>query len=217
MPKRLVFTKAGAPETMRVDAFEASAPGSGEVAVDVAYAGINFADLLQRLGLYSPRPPYPFTPGYEASGTVAALGDGVKHLSVGDRVIAVPGTGAHTSHLVCAAERVIRVPEGMGLEAAAAMPVTYLTAHHMLHHLGHLSPEDSVLIHGGGGGVGTAALQLCPMGRRRARLGHRVRRKADIIRPSVERPSTATRRTSLTSSERQRTGLGGSRAGPHRW
>ena len=102
MPKRLVFTKAGAPETMRVDAFEASAPGPGEVAVDVAYAGINFADLLQRLGLYSPRPPYPFTPGYEASGTVAALGDGVEHLNVGDRVIAVPGTGAHTSHLVCA-------------------------------------------------------------------------------------------------------------------
>ncbi|GIR07865.1 MAG: hypothetical protein CM15mP18_1940 [Methanobacteriota archaeon] len=71
------------------------------MAVDVAYAGINFADLLQRLGLYSPRPPYPYTPGYEASGTVAALGDGVEHSSVGDHVIAVPGTGAH--ELICVA------------------------------------------------------------------------------------------------------------------
>ena len=146
---------------MRVETFDASPPGPGEVAVDVAYGGINFADLLQRLGLYNPRPPYPFTPGYEASGTVVALGKGVDHLEVGDSVIAVPGTGAHTSHLNCAAERVIRIPEGMTLEAAAAMPVTYLTAHHMLHHLGHLSSEHSVLIHGGGGGVGTAALQLC--------------------------------------------------------
>ncbi len=146
---------------MRVETFDASPPGPGEVAVDVAYGGINFADLLQRLGLYNPRPPYPFTPGYEASGTVVALGKGVDHLEVGDSVIAVPGTGAHMSHLNCAAERVIRIPEGMTLEAAAAMPVTYLTAHHMLHHLGHLSSEHSVLIHGGGGGVGTAALQLC--------------------------------------------------------
>ena len=182
MPKRLVFTKAGAPETLRVEAFEALAPGPGEVAVDVAYAGINFADLLQRLGLYSPRPPYPYTPGYEASGTVAALGDGVEHLSVGDRVIAVPGTGAHTSHLVCAADRVIRVPEGMGLEAAAAMPVTYLTAHHMLHHLGHLSSEDSVLIHGGGGGVGTAALQLCRWAGVERVWATASAGKADIIR-----------------------------------
>ena len=144
-----------------METFHASPPGPNEVAVDVAFGGINFADLLQRLGLYNPRPPYPFTPGYEASGTVVGVGEGVEHLEVGDSVIAVPGTGAHTSHLICAAERVIRIPEGMTLEAAAAMPVTYLTAHHMLHHLGHLSPKQSVLIHGGGGGVGTAALQLC--------------------------------------------------------
>ena len=57
MPKRLVFTKAGAPQTMRIESFEATAPGTDEVAIEVAYAGINFADLLQRLGLYSPRPP----------------------------------------------------------------------------------------------------------------------------------------------------------------
>ena len=167
---------------MRVETFDASPPGPGEVAVDVAYGGINFADLLQRLGLYNPRPPYPFTPGYEASGTVVALGKGVDHLEVGDSVIAVPGTGAHTSHLNCAAERVIRIPEGTTLEAAAAVPVTYLTAHHMLHHLGHLTSEHSVLIHGGGGGVGTAALQLCRWAGVERVWATASAGKADIIR-----------------------------------
>jgi len=182
MPKRLVFTRAGTPETMRIESFEASDPGDDEVAIDVAYAGINFADLLQRLGLYSPRPPYPFTPGYEASGTVVTIGSDVDHLEVGDAVIAVPGTGAQTSHLVCKADRVVRVPESMSLQAAAAMPVTYLTAHHMLHHLGHLSSEESVLIHGGGGGVGTAALQLCRWAGVEQVWATASAGKADIIR-----------------------------------
>ena len=165
-----------------METFDASPPGPNEVAVDVAFGGINFADLLQRLGLYNPRPPYPFTPGYEASGTVVEVGEGVEHLGVGDSVIAVPGTGAHTSHLVCAADRVIRIPEGMGLEAAAAMPVTYLTAHHMLHHLGHLSTDQAVLIHGGGGGVGTAALQLCRWAGVERVWATASAGKADIIR-----------------------------------
>ena len=167
---------------MRVETFDASPPGPNEVAVDVAFGGINFADLLQRLGLYNPRPPYPFTPGYEASGTVVEVGEGVEHLEVGDSVIAVPGTGAHTSHLVCAADRVIRIPEGVSLEAAAAMPVTYLTAHHMLHHLGHLSTDQAVLIHGGGGGVGTAALQLCRWAGVERVWATASAGKADIIR-----------------------------------
>ena len=165
-----------------METFDASPPGPNEVAVDVAFGGINFADLLQRLGLYNPRPPYPFTPGYEASGTVVGVGEGVEHLDVGDSVIAVPGTGAHTSHLVCAADRVIRIPLGMGLEAAAAMPVTYLTAHHMLHHLGHLSTDQAVLIHGGGGGVGTAALQLCRWAGVERVWATASAEKADIIR-----------------------------------
>ena len=201
MPKRLVFTKAGAPETMRIESFEASAPGPGEVAIEVAYAGINFADLLQRLGLYNPRPPYPFTPGYEASGTVTGLGEGVNHVSVGDAVITVPGTGAQTSHLVCKADRVIRLPVGISLQAAAAMPVTYLTAHHMLHELGHLTSKDAVLIHGGGGGVGTAALQLCQWaGVERVWATASAGRPTSSVR-SVVSPSIGMQRISLKWSK----------------
>ena len=136
-------------------------PKQGQVRVKVAFAGINFADLLMRLGFYQPRPPYPFTPGYEVSGIIDALGDDESQFTIGQRVVAAMSTGGQSSHVVVDAQRVLPLPEEISLEAAAAMPVTYLTAHHMLHHLGHLDEHESVLIHGGAGGVGTAALQLC--------------------------------------------------------
>lgn len=140
---------------------EKASPGKGQVRVKVAYAGINFADLLMRMGFYNPRPPYPFTPGYEVSGVVDELGEGVDGLAVGQRVVAAMRNGGQASYVLASVDRVIPLPDGMSLEAAAATPVTYMTAHHMLHHLGHLQEQESVLIHGGAGGVGTAALQLC--------------------------------------------------------
>ena len=136
-------------------------PKQGQVRVKVVFAGINFADLLMRLGFYQPRPPYPFTPGYEVSGIIDALGDDESQFTIGQRVVAAMSTGGQSSHVVVDAQRVLPLPEEISLETAAAMPVTYLTAHHMLHHLGHLGEHESVLIHGGAGGVGTAALQLC--------------------------------------------------------
>tara|TARA_B110001452_G_scaffold12824_1_gene10589 strand:+ start:2257 stop:3216 length:960 start_codon:yes stop_codon:yes gene_type:complete len=140
---------------------EMPTPGAGEIRIKVAFAGINFADLLMRLGLYQPRPEYPFTPGYEMSGTVDAIGDGVEGFSVGQRVVAGVRNGGQSSHVLVSANKALVLPESISLEVAAAIPVTYLTAHHMLHHLGHITPDESVLIHGGAGGVGTAALQLC--------------------------------------------------------
>jgi NADPH:quinone reductase-like Zn-dependent oxidoreductase len=161
MARRVEFTKAGSPSTIRVTEMTMPEPKQGQVRVKVAFAGINFADLLMRLGFYQPRPPYPFTPGYEVSGTIDALGEGESHFTIGQRVVAAMSTGGQSSHVVVDIQRVLPLPEEISLEAAAAMPVTYLTAHHMLHHLGHLDENESVLIHGGAGGVGTAALQLC--------------------------------------------------------
>ena len=161
MPRRVEFTKAGAPNTIRVAQMPMPEPGKGEVRVKVAYAGINFADLLMRLGFYQPRPPYPFTPGYEVSGVIDALGDENTGFHVGQRVVAAMSTGGQASHVIVEKNRVLALPDEIELDVAAAMPVTYLTAHHMLHHLGHMSSDDAVLIHGGAGGVGTAALQLC--------------------------------------------------------
>ncbi len=161
MPRKLVITKAGAPSVLQVVDMPMPVPGKGEVCVEVHYAGINFADTLMRLGLYQPRPAFPFTPGYEVSGVIQALGEGVTELAVGQRVVAAMQNGGQASHVTVPVSRVIPLPEEMTLEKAASMPVTYMTAHHMLHHLGNLQPTDTVLIHGGAGGVGTAALQLC--------------------------------------------------------
>ena len=153
--------KPGSPSVLKILEMDMPIPKEGEVCIEVHYAGINFADTLMRLGLYQPRPPFPFTPGYELSGTIHSLGNGVTEFEVGQRVVAAMPTGGQSSHVAVKTSRVIPVPDDMGLDAAAAMPVTYLTAHHMLHYLGHMKKGDTVLIHGGAGGVGTAALQIC--------------------------------------------------------
>ena len=158
---RVIIKKAGGVSAITTEPMQAPTPKAGEVRIKVAYAGINFADLLMRLGFYQPRPPFPFTPGYEVSGVVDALGKGVAGLEVGQKVVAAMRNGGQASFVLSPVDRVIPLPDGMSLQAAASTPVTYMTAHHMLHHLGHLRPEDKVLVHGGAGGVGTAALQLC--------------------------------------------------------
>ena len=158
---RVIIKKAGGVSAITTEPMQAPTPKAGEVRIKVAYAGINFADLLMRLGFYQPRPPFPFTPGYEVSGVVDALGKGVAGLEVGQKVVAAMRNGGQASYVLSPVDRVIPLPDGISLQAAASTPVTYMTAHHMLHHLGHLRPEDKVLVHGGAGGVGTAALQLC--------------------------------------------------------
>ena len=176
------ITKAGSPSVLKIRDIEMPVPKEGEVCVEVYYAGINFADTLMRLGLYQPRPPFPFTPGYEVSGVIHSLGPGVSELEVGQRVVAAMPTGGQCSHVAVKASRVIPIPDEMGLDEAAAMPVTYLTAHHMLHYLGHLKKGETVLIHGGAGGVGTAALQLCQWAGIEQVWATASGHKADIIR-----------------------------------
>jgi len=161
MPYCVSITKAGSPSVLAIQDMPMPVAKVGEVCIEVHFAGINFADTLMRLGLYQPRPAYPFTPGYELSGVIHSVGPEVTGFEVGQRVVAAVPTGAQCSHICVKISRVIPIPDSMGLDAAAAMPVTYLTAHHMLHYLGHLKQNETVLIHGGAGGVGTAALQLC--------------------------------------------------------
>ena len=161
MAYRVVITKPGGPKVLDIQEISIPEPGPEEVCIAVHFAGINFADTLMRLGFYQPRPPFPFTPGYEVSGVVHSIGSKVKGFEIGQRVVGLMRTGGQATHVITDASRALPIPDELSLEAAASMPVTYITAHHMLHHLGNLKPTDSVLIHGGGGGVGTAALQLC--------------------------------------------------------
>ena len=161
MAYRVVITKPGGPKVLDIQEISIPEPGPEEVCIAVHFAGINFADTLMRLGFYQPRPPFPFTPGYEVSGVVHSIGSKVKGFEIGQRVVGLMRTGGQATHVITDASRALPIPDELSLEAAASMPVIYITAHHMLHHLGNLKPTDSVLIHGGGGGVGTAALQLC--------------------------------------------------------
>ena len=161
MAYRVVITKPGGPKVLDIQEISIPEPGPEEVCIAVHFAGINFADTLMRLGFYQPRPPFPFTPGYEVSGVVHSIGSKVKGFEIGQRVVGLMRTGGQATHVITDASRTLPIPDELSFEAAASMPVTYITAHHMLHHLGNLKPTDSVLIHGGGGGVGTAALQLC--------------------------------------------------------
>ncbi len=159
--RQILFPKAGPPEVMQLVEAPDPEPGPGDVRVRVAAAGINFADISARMGMYQDAPPFPCVIGYEASGTVEAVGAEVKDLAVGDRVAAMTRFGGYSDVLVVPALQAVKLPEGLDLVAAAGLPVTYLTAWLMLMHLGHVGEGDTVLVHSAGGGVGLSALQIC--------------------------------------------------------
>lgn len=135
-------------------------PRAGEVRVAIRAASLNFPDLLIVEGKYQFRPPLPFVPGSEYSGTVDAVGEGVAHLKVGMPVAVIGSTGGFATHACVEASRVIPLPPGFALEDAAAFAFTYGTSHHALMDRGQLQAGETVLVLGAAGGVGTAAVQI---------------------------------------------------------
>jgi NADPH:quinone reductase-like Zn-dependent oxidoreductase len=158
---RAVFiTRKGGPEVLQVREVPDPVPGPGQVRVDVRAAGLNFADVMARMGLYPDAPPLPAVVGYEVSGVVDAVGPGVERPVPGDRVLALVRFGGQATKVVLPAGHALPMPADMTFEQAAALPVTYITAWHALFRVGHLSAGQSVLVHMAAGGVGIAALQL---------------------------------------------------------
>src|SRR5215467_9556419 len=135
-------------------------PGDGEVLIDVAAAGINRADLLQRAGFYPPPPGAPPYPGMEVSGRVAAVGHGTTGWSVGDEVCALIGGGGYAQKATARAEHCLPVPRGVSVVDAAALPEVAATVWNNVFELGRLQSLDALLVHGGGSGIGTFAIQL---------------------------------------------------------
>ena len=134
-------------------------PGPGEVRIAVEAAGINFADIMQRRGLYPGGPEAPYVPGMEAAGTVDACGEGVD-LREGDRVVAMVSGGGYAEYVLADPATLFPIPEGMSFPEAAGFPVQFLTAHSCLFGWGGLEEGERVLIQAAAGGVGTAAVQL---------------------------------------------------------
>jgi len=135
-------------------------PGDDEVAIDVAYSGINFADIQMRLGLYPDAPKKPFVPGYEVSGKVTAVGKNVSAVKKGDEVVAGTYFGGYASHVTLPAHQVFKLPAGIDLEAGAALPVNYFTAQLALFEMARVRKGDRILIEPASGGVGVLAIQM---------------------------------------------------------
>lgn len=135
-------------------------PGPGEVHLKVLASGVNFADLLQRVGLYGRVPPRPYAPGFEVAGEVARVGEGVEGWKAGDRGVALLRFGGYVRDVVLPADQLFPYPAELSPAQAAAVPVVFLTAWVALFETGHARPGDRALVLGAGGGVGTAAVQL---------------------------------------------------------
>ncbi len=154
-------TGTNGPDSLEVRETEDPEPGPGEVRIRVSAAGLCFAEVMAAQGLYPGAPKFPAVLGYEAAGVIDKVGDGVDPRRAGGRVVALARFGAH-SDVVCVPERqALAIPPGKGFEEAAAIPVNYLTAYHILFRTAHVQPGERVLVHMAAGGLGTAALQLC--------------------------------------------------------
>ncbi|MFG2790597.1 zinc-binding alcohol dehydrogenase family protein [Streptomyces sp. NPDC048419] len=153
------FQEYGGPEVLKVVEAEVPEPGPGQVSLDVAYTGVNFADLKARAEGYRV-PRLPFVPGLEASGRIRALGAGVTGLSAGQEVTALTEGGAYADVLLAPASTVFPVPAGVGLRTAATLPTVLPTAYALVHSVGRLQPGETVLVQGAAGGVGTVVGQL---------------------------------------------------------
>lgn len=150
----------GEPEVLRLGEVEVPAPGPGEVRLAVHAAGVNFADILMVAGKYQERPAFPFTPGLEAAGVVEAVGDGVSRVAPGDRVLALPATGAFAEAALAGEDSVFKIPEAMDFVTAAGFAVAYGTAQGALDWRAQLRPGELLLVHGAAGGAGLAAVEV---------------------------------------------------------
>jgi len=155
------ITKHGGPDVLQVRESADPVPKEGEIRVRVRAAGLNFAEVMARSGLYPDAPKPPCIVGYEVAGVVDAVGGGVTAPSVGTRVIALTRFGGHADTVCVPAAYALPMPDGMSFEEGGALPVVYLTAYHVLFRIGHLRPGSRVLVHMAAGGVGLAAIQLC--------------------------------------------------------
>ena len=161
--RALTITRHGDPDVLKVLESPDLTPKLGELRINVARAGLNFAEISARVGLYPDAPKPPFVAGYEVAGTIDALGEGVEGWKVGDRAIGMCRFGAHASQVVIPRAQAFKIPEQLSFDEAAALPVNYITAFHMMFRVGNLLPRQRILVHMAAGGVGLAVIQLCKL------------------------------------------------------
>jgi NADPH:quinone reductase-like Zn-dependent oxidoreductase len=156
----VVVRTHGGPDRLVVEQVPMPVPGPGQVLVEVEAAGVAYADVLMRRGVYPETPQLPFTPGYDVVGRVRAVGPDVQTLAVGDRVAALTVTGGYASHTLATADLAVGVPDDLPADRITALVLNYVTAYQLLHRIAKVPPGGSILVHGAAGGVGTALLEL---------------------------------------------------------
>jgi NADPH:quinone reductase-like Zn-dependent oxidoreductase len=158
--RQIWISKAGPPETLLLKEAPDPNPRAGEARIRVEASGINFADVMGRMGLYPDLPKIPVVPGYEVAGRVDAVGEGVDPAWIGRNVFALTRFGGYADVVCAPTERIFARAEGMSAEQGAAIPVNYLTAWQLIVVMGGLKAGETMLVHSAGGGVGVAATQI---------------------------------------------------------
>ena len=158
--KAISIREPGGPEVLSLGDIERPEAGVGQILIEVAAAGVNRPDILQRQGGYPPPAGAPLTPGLEVAGEVVALGQGVNRYHLGDKVCALVPGGGYAEYAVAAEDNALPVPAGLSMIQAAAIPETYFTVWTNVFQRGGLKAGEKLLIHGGSSGIGTTALQL---------------------------------------------------------
>jgi NADPH:quinone reductase-like Zn-dependent oxidoreductase len=180
--RRYLVHRYGGPDVLRLADAPEPEPGAGQVRVAARAIGINFADLIQRVGHYPRQPPMPFTPGMEAAGVIDAVGPEAPAELLGRRVMAVPIYGSHAEKFCLPASYVMPLPDWASFEEGAAFPVMYLTAWYALHELGRARAGERVVVTAAAGGVGTAILQLARRAGLRVMAVVGSRHKHELVR-----------------------------------
>lgn len=159
--KAILVHSCGGPEQMRYEEAPTPAPGPGQALVKVAAAGVNYIDVYHRTGLY--KTPLPVTLGMEAAGTVEAVGPGVSEVAVGDRVAYAMARGSYAEYAVAPSSALVKLPDGIDFETAAAVMLQGLTAHYLAVSTYPLKESDTALVHAAAGGVGLLLVQIAKM------------------------------------------------------
>ena len=179
--RQVVIPRHGPPDVLEVREAPVPEPREGELRIKVRAAGVNFSDILARIGIYPDAPKPPAVVGYEVAGVVDAHGPGVFTPAEGERVLALTRFGGYSEYVVVPASQAFRFPDRLSDAEAAAVPVTYITAALALYRMAALSAGETVLVHNAGGGLGIAATQLARL--RRARVfGTASAAKHDALR-----------------------------------
>jgi NADPH2:quinone reductase len=208
--KAVTLSRFGGPEVMEYGDVPPPAPKPGEALLELELAGVNFTDVYQRSGLYARshtyQTPLPMILGSEGGGVVTALGDGVSHLRIGERVAYCIVRGAYAQRAAVPAERLVRVPEDMPLPVATALMLQGLTAHYLTHSAFALAPGHVCLVHAGAGGVGQLLIQLARLRGATVIATAGNREKAEIARSRGAHHVILYRETDFCDEARRLTG-----------